>query len=63
MKWHGEIVKTKLVGQTKLTEAEEVFAKLVREVASDKLFAAVVERTHTIGTSIVAQCRSLKRIY
>ena len=59
MQRHAETFQTKLVCQTELTEAEEVFVEVFGKVAADELLAAVVEGTDAVCARVVAKSRSL----
>lgn len=51
VQWDAESY-TKFLVQTKLFEAEKVFTDILCKIATDKLFAAVIKRTRTIGTRV-----------
>lgn len=59
MQGNAKAFEAEFVCETELTEAEEVFVKVLSKVAADELFASIVEGSNAIGSCMVAKCRSL----
>ena len=59
MQRHAETFQTKLVCQTELTEAEEVFVEVFGKVTTDELLTSIVEGADAVCTCVVAEGRSL----
>ena len=59
MEWHVERLETKFLIETKFLEPEEVLVDIFREIATNKLLAAIVERTSTVCASILGKSRPL----
>jgi hypothetical protein len=60
MEWHVEGLQAELSIETELLEAKEIFVNVLRIVATNKLFAAVVECTDTIGASVFGESGTLE---
>ena len=56
---HTETLEAKFVRQTEFAKAEEVFVEVFSKIATNELFAAVVEGTDAICACVVAKSRSL----
>ena len=59
VKRHTETLEAEFVCQTELAKAKEVFVEIFGKVATDELFAAVVEGTDAVCACVVAESRSL----
>ena len=62
VEWHTKRLQTQLVREPKFSKSEKVFVQIFGKVATDELFAAIVERTCAICTCMIAQCRSLGKV-
>ena len=59
MQRHTETLEAKFVRQTEFAKAEEVFVEVFSKIATNELFAAVVEGTDAVCTCVVAKSRAL----
>jgi len=60
MERYAQSLETEFIGQAELLEPKEVLVNVFGKVATDELFAAVVEGADTILASTVAESRTLR---
>jgi hypothetical protein len=59
---HTKRLQPKFSSKTEFTKSEEVLVQIFGKVATDKLIAAIIERTHAVCTCVIAQSGSLEHI-